>query len=479
MEELADLLREGEVFSVEPDEGGFTVGYDDVVAHEYADLVGASVDAIAEVAGVLEVVHEDRELLLVRTDGSTSARLVAGALDRFWRAAAKAPLPWKETLKSLAGEIAPTLRSAGFRKQGLKWNREVTPTFVQVVELSRAETNDGYEAFVEVGIYDEEVQQRRHPLPPDHRRPKFLGEIDCQIRHQAGSFPLTDDARPLVALVEHEVLPLLQRVTTRRAVLDEAWGRQTMTNPIDRAIGLALEGDTDAAHVLLQDRFDASRARAHILEVAGRCGLPPILTGSTPDRSRAEDAFLPRWIAGQAGSRARFRETFARTGGDARALDGSVRSLDALFPRWRGVVAVAQGDPTERPPTPLGEVPTGAWSRTSSWGFDRPVPSSTARQLAEDLASYLGEILERAHADATWVAIDTSSGFSPAIAGLPAETAHVMKKAIDFLVAATVPLTREQEQLYRRYNPMRAEVERWLEGAAPARRGLLERFRRR
>ena len=478
MEDLADLVRDGDLFSVEPDEAGFTVGYDDVVAHEHADLVAASTTAIAEVAGVLDVVHEDRELLLVRTDGSTPARLITTALDRFWRDAAKAPLPWKETLKALAAAVAPTLRAAGFRKHGLRWNREVSPTFVQVVELSRAETHDGYEGHLDVGIYDDEVRQLRHPAPGAFR-PQSVGEIDGQVRRHVGTFPLTDDAGPLTAMVEQQVLPLLDRVTTRRAMLDEPWDRLTMLNPIDRAILLVLEGEPVAAHALLQERFDGSPARAHIRDVAGRCGLPPIVTGVSPDRSRAEEAFLPRWRSAQDEARSRFRATVARGGGDARALDGSVRSLDAVFPQWRELVAAAQADPTEHPPTALAELPTGSWSQSRSWGLGRPEPTAAARQLAEDLASYLGEVLEVASdGTASWVATNTSSGFGPAITGLPGGDAPVMKKAIELLLAAMAPLTREQEQLYRRYNPMRVEVEQWLEGTAPPRR-LLDRFRRR
>ena len=50
-------------------------------------------------------------------------------------------------------------------------------------------------------------------------------------------------------------------------------------------------------------------------------------------------------------------------------------------------------------------------------------------------------------------------------------------KRIDFVMQGLLPLTAEQERLYRRYNPMRDGVERWLEGAV-TRRGLLGRFRR-
>lgn len=472
MEELSDLVHDGDLFSVEPATDGFTVTYEDVIAHEYADLVASSATAIAAVDGVVDVVHEDRELLIVRSDAALGAPHLTAVLERFWRDAAKAPLPWKETLKALATAIAPTLREAGFRKQALRWNREIDPGFVQAIELSRVETVDGYEGAVDIGIYDEQVAVWRYGTSV---RPRFVGEIDCQVRHPAGTFPLTDDPSPLLDLLTRDVLPLLDRTRDRRSVLEVEW-RQTIFNPIDRAIMLALEGDAEDAHTLLQDLFERSRARAHILTVAARCGLPPIVTGSSPERSRAEEAFLPQWLAAQDEARSRIRQAFSRAGGDARALDGSVKSLDHLFRRWRAMVAQAEADSTDPPPSAFGALPTGTWSRIGRSTLD-PTPSSVARQLAEDLASYFAEVLEHASAGTAWMVAETSDGFEPAVAGLPAGTAHVMKRGIDFVMQGLLPLTAEQERLYRRYNPMRDGVERWLEGAV-TRRGLLGRFRR-
>lgn len=474
MEDLSDLLGAGEVFSVEPEDKGFTVSYDDVIAHEYADLVASSADAVAAVAGVVQVAQEDRELFLVRTDGSTSATQLEGALERFWQAAAQAPSAWNETLKGLAIAVAPMLRTAGFRKQGLRWNRHLEGALEQVIELDRRETADGYEAVLELGIFDEGVARVRHDS--SRARPTFVGETDCQIWRLAGSFPLGADAFSVVEVLEQEVLPLLDAMTTRRAVADATWTAAAF-NVIDRAIMLALEGDVASAHALLQERFDRSGARPHLLGVAARLGLPPIVTGTSPDRSRAEEAFLPQWLAAQDEARVRFRRTFADASGDPRVLDGSRRSLDALFARWRAVVARAQADPADPPRSAFRELPTGSWSRIVGRGAVERAPSAASQQLAEDLASYFGEVLVRAHPGPAWTAVVSSWGFEPAVIGLPGGTADVMKRAIDFLLSALSPLTPEQQRLYRTYNPMRVEVDRWLEGVGP-KRGLRSRLRR-
>ena len=58
-----------EVFEVDVYEFGdfdFEIGFEDVVAHEYSDLVDACVDALAtDLPGVTRAVREDREVILV------------------------------------------------------------------------------------------------------------------------------------------------------------------------------------------------------------------------------------------------------------------------------------------------------------------------------------------------------------------------------------------------------------------------------
>lgn len=464
MEDLGALLADGDAFSVEPDDAGFTVGYDDVLAHEYADLVAESIAVIAAVPGVADVIHEDREIILVRAGGGVTERQITTALDSFWRAAAKKPLPWNETLKTLATAVAPTLKAAGFRKQALRWNRETTPGFVQVIELSRAEAGEGYVGTIDVGLFDEELARLRHRWA----RPKFVGEVDCQVRHSMGTFALTDDPSALRTRLEGEVLPFVDAHPSRRALLAAEAEGSRLLNPIDRAIGLALEGDPATAHGLLQERFDRTQARAHIVEVAARLGLPPLATGADPTRSRAEEAFLPQWLAGQERALERFRAAMSDAGIAGAELDGSLGSLEHLRPdRWRPVVAHLQTTEPATAPSPLMQLPRGAWSH-----FDRPaigavVPNHAVRQLAEDLAAYLGWVLQRAVPPAAWVLQSTGFGLAPAMQ-LPGrkEAAAVTKVAVEYATAALHPLTPEQDRLYRRYHPLRADVDRWLDEAA-------------
>lgn len=162
------------------------------------------------------------------------------------------PLPWKETLKALAAAVAPTLKACGFRKQALRWNRETTPGFVQIIELSRVKAGDGYVGAVDVGLYDEEVARQRHPGD----RPKFLHELHGQVRRAMSTFELSPEATPLLHILEDEVLPYLDAHRSRPDLLGGA-----SLNPIDRAIALCLEGDRSAAHEILQQRFDATGAQ--------------------------------------------------------------------------------------------------------------------------------------------------------------------------------------------------------------------------
>jgi hypothetical protein len=464
-------------FSVEPDGDGFTVGYDDVVAHEEADLVAASADAVRAVPGVREVVHEDRELLLVRTDGRgrVAAADVEAVLRDFWRAARSGPRPWKVTLDGLASAVAPDLRTAGFRKRGLRWNREPTPGFVQVIELGRAEAGDGYVASIDIGLFDEESAARRFA---GRRRPAFVQEMDCQIRRPTATFPLTADPEPLHRILREDVLPLLDLVDSRGAALEAEW-EGAHFGVVDRAIWSSLEGRTAEARDLLQHAFEELRhARAHLHEVTERCGLPPLVTGSTPLRSRQEDALLPAWVAGQPAALERFRRAIPGS------LDGSVASLDHVHRAWRGLVERTQheaGGPTPTPaPTPLAALPTSSWRRFRHGPPSDPRPMPATQQLTEDLAAYLGHVLQQRVPTATWELAETSSGFEPAITGLPTGTALVVKRSLDLLAAALRPQTPEQQRLHRRYNPIRVEVERWLEGALPprGRPGPLGRFRR-
>lgn len=73
----------------DPRVGVFThdIGFDDVVAHEEEDRVAAFVVALGVQAGVLEAIHEDRELVIVRAPDLDVASLEA-IVARVWDAGA-------------------------------------------------------------------------------------------------------------------------------------------------------------------------------------------------------------------------------------------------------------------------------------------------------------------------------------------------------------------------------------------------------
>lgn len=96
MEDLRRLLGGNAAFTVSADSemaATFVVVYDDVVAGTHEDLIADSAATLRTVPGVFEVVHEDREVLLVRASPDVGADGVAAVLHRFWDRAVTAPTP--------------------------------------------------------------------------------------------------------------------------------------------------------------------------------------------------------------------------------------------------------------------------------------------------------------------------------------------------------------------------------------------------
>ena len=89
MERLPGLLAGEPVYWIEhvTDLGGgrlrTALGFSDVAAHPYEDLVAGTVALLQGVAGVEQVIHEDREVVLVDSRGVTVER-IGDVVDRFW-----------------------------------------------------------------------------------------------------------------------------------------------------------------------------------------------------------------------------------------------------------------------------------------------------------------------------------------------------------------------------------------------------------
>ncbi|MCC2334263.1 hypothetical protein [Cellulomonas wangsupingiae] len=89
MERLPGLLAGEPVYWIErvTDLGGGVLrtelGFSDVAAHPYEDLVAGTVALLQGVPGVEQVIHEDREVLLVDSRGVPVER-IGDLVDRFW-----------------------------------------------------------------------------------------------------------------------------------------------------------------------------------------------------------------------------------------------------------------------------------------------------------------------------------------------------------------------------------------------------------
>lgn len=94
MDDLRELLRTDAAYQVSPDTemaAMFVVVYDELVARSYEQLVAASARALECVPGVLEVVHEDREVVLVRASPDLEIEELTAALRTFWDRSAALP----------------------------------------------------------------------------------------------------------------------------------------------------------------------------------------------------------------------------------------------------------------------------------------------------------------------------------------------------------------------------------------------------
>jgi hypothetical protein len=87
VDDLRELLRADAAYQVSPDTemaAMFVVVYDELVARTYEQLVAASARALECVPGVLEVIHEDRDVVLIRASPDLRIEELTAALRTFW-----------------------------------------------------------------------------------------------------------------------------------------------------------------------------------------------------------------------------------------------------------------------------------------------------------------------------------------------------------------------------------------------------------
>lgn len=467
--DLAELLRRGDLFSVEPADpaiGDFTVSYADVVAHERADLVERSAVALAAVAGVERAVHEDRELVLVRAP-SLSARDLERHLHGWWQEAITVAPAWKEDLDAVAAAVGGALEAHRFRKRGALFDRETEAGLLHVVALEHWRHDETGEERVDVspGVWLEEADRVLGGSGPPGR----ISGVSCHVRLRGG--PLFDHprlgwplgaggAREVVTFATDEVVPLLDRLGSRAGLLAEweQWGGRIGMGGEDvaRAAVLVGRGDLDRAGSVLQEAFERSRPaqRPRLHDVARQLGLPALETGSRPDRSLAEDAFLDQWSSLPEESRLEDVRSFVRAlGGPARKLDGSVRSLGPL---WEWMADAVRRLQETGPDGPL-PAPSGLCRGAEHL-------SEANRLLAENVAVYLGVVLRRRFPESRWDLDDAGHGLALAVSGVPAGVARVVDRtcdAVNRVVVHPQAAAARRRGLRRRANPLGELFERW------------------
>ncbi|MBF5080789.1 DUF4304 domain-containing protein [Quadrisphaera sp. INWT6] len=161
--------------------------------------------------------------------------------------------PEADAMREVVAHVHPALTAAGFRKRRHTFNRTVQPGLVHVIKYQLAPADPaGVEEVpgvhmnlqglfaVQLGVYIAESWQLQHGHHGD-RAPvtatgqavkEWVNDYDCDIREELVSddpglkwmFPLDDPqsmAALQVQLLHSEVLPWLQRYSTRQSILEQ------------------------------------------------------------------------------------------------------------------------------------------------------------------------------------------------------------------------------------------------------------------
>ncbi|HEX2193224.1 MAG TPA: hypothetical protein VHH09_08520 [Acidimicrobiales bacterium] len=371
-----------------------------------------------------------------------------------------------EDLDPLADAVGVVLEPHGFRGRKAVFNRETEPGLVQVVALERWRDDGTGEQRVDVlpGVWLQEVDRALGGTG----RAGWVSEAGCHLHlrdgplldHPGMGWALAAGAHAVARFTADQVVPVLERLASRSDLL-AAWETSAGTlgmgaEEVARAAVLVGTGDPDRACAVLQEAFERSRrgGRPRLHEITARLGLPPLETGSAPDRSGAEDEFLGRWTALPEERRLDDVRAFVRAlGGPAKKLDGSVRSLGPL---WDWMLDAVPRLEESGPDGPLA-APTGLCRSVEN-------VSDANRLLAENVGVYLGVVLLRRFPEARWDLDDAGFGLELAVSGVPAGVARVVERTcneVARLVARPDRPRRRVLGLRRRDNPLQDLVGRW------------------
>lgn len=173
-------------------------------------------------------------------------------------------------LKPLRDSLHEYLEQCGFRRTGLRWNRDVGE-FVDVVTIQRTKSLDAI--YVNLGVQDPEIYTRWWGTPPND----VLDEADCTVRTRLGVLvdghdrvwdlrdPVARD--DIKALFAEYGLPFLESMHSRAMMVEylQPWRRE-WPSAVYLALLQASQRDVEAACTTIA----TFRAKAH----ASFLGLP-------------------------------------------------------------------------------------------------------------------------------------------------------------------------------------------------------------
>jgi len=175
--------------------------------------------------------------------------------------------------------VAPLLKSVGFRKHGLIWNRRIDHiTHVIHIEETRWSDDDESDFGISVGVAVDEV----HRIVWGKDLPSIVRESDCLPRFPYGYLPGVEDGRnigwkihsqsdieqvgpSLMQAIQQKCLPLLDRCRSVHDVRTIADGADRWKQPAERlkfAVLSCLAGQRSEATKMLADMLANPKYKA-------------------------------------------------------------------------------------------------------------------------------------------------------------------------------------------------------------------------
>ncbi len=401
----------------------FGLYFSDEIAHEREDMVARAVDFVDALPYVQSAQHVDCEYVEIFAEGATIDALKSD-FDKWWRVAIKEKPPWKADVDSVATALHSLLKPLNYKKKQWVFNRIVNDEVVHVIELLHDFPNQdrGHSVIVMGGVALPKVQAihglQSAPL-------SFYTEPHCEIRslfHK--QVPMGSAAETLRQHLETNGLPLLKTLSDSEQILEALESgangsriRSAFRNDRTQGLLLASMGRTDEALPYLQREFDdaGSTQRPFILQLAESVGARSLTTGRNANFSIDEEEALRRWDESTdlciaelrqmvSGATVQGRRALWRRRPAALDLDGTDRSIEPLWAWMQQNVTATEGDIDTAPLLPLKFCGHRAYK---GYGAERAPIRAQRRRMAELLAAYLGQILQRRVPNAKWALLGT------------------------------------------------------------------------